>query len=100
MTHRRKMDGNASGPKLEPNKGHTQANAGNSTQAARLLAGEHDATRHIIKPLKNPGERRGNVIRFIRQSKEHDLYRIPVADTPVYCLQTLDVKQLHPFMLI
>ena len=40
-----------------------------------------------------------NVIRFIRQSKEHDLYRISVADTPVYCLQTLDVKLLHPFML-
>ena len=40
------------------------------------------------------------VIRFIRQSKEHDLHRISVADTPVYCLQTLDVKLLHPFMLI
>ena len=86
-------------PKLDPNKGHTQANTGNCTKAARLLAGEHDATRHIFKPLKNPGERKGNVIRFIRQLKEHDLYRISVADTPVYCLQTLDVKLLHPFML-
>ena len=32
--------------------------------------------------------------------KKHDLYRISVTDTPVYCLQTLDVKLLHPFMLI
>ena len=52
-----------------PEQRDTQTNIGNCTKAARLPAGEHDVTRHIFKPLKNPGERRGNVIRFIRQSK-------------------------------
>ena len=42
-------------------------------KTARLPAGEHDVTRHIFKPLKNPGERRGNVIRFIRQSNKQPL---------------------------
>ena len=58
-------------PNLEPNKRYTQAEAGNSTEAARFRTGEHDATRHIVKPLKSPGERRGNVIRFIRQSRRN-----------------------------
>ena len=31
--------------------------------------------------------------------KNNNLYRTSVADTPVCCLQTLDVKLLHPFML-
>ena len=58
-------------PNLEPNKGYTQADAGNSTQATRFPTGEHDATLHILKPLKSPEQRRGNVIRFIRQSKRN-----------------------------
>ena len=48
---------------LEPNRRHTTANTGRRAKAPRLLAKQHDTTHHILEPLKNLRERRGNVIR-------------------------------------
>ena len=69
--------------KLEPNKGYTPADAGNSTQAARFPTGEHDATRHIVKPLKSPVERRGNLYGSSVNQEETNLYRTSVVDITV-----------------
>ena len=50
--------------------------------------------------LKSPGERRGNVIRFIRQSKKLTSTEFRLQTHQLTYLQSLDVKLLHPFMLL
>ena len=50
--------------------------------------------------LRRTPEREEGMLYGSSVNPETDLYRTSVIDIPVYCLQTLDVKLLHHFMLL